>query len=248
MHLSPPQVDGRRRAALTSAALIALASGALQSAAPAALTRTVVVTGHATSSATAVVGEPGDYSFLVTSAAGVPARYDPCQAVHYRVNAAGAPASGGRDVAEALRRITAVTGITFVRDGRTDILPGDGRFTGWGSTQLIIGWATAAQRPALAGSIIGEGGLQATGRRELKIAHSYALLDAADLRRYPAGWGVGGVGAVYAHELGHAVGLGHAVSPPEVMYGRSSSSSTPTYQRGDRAGLELLGRTAGCLS
>ena len=200
-------------------------------------------------SATAVGGSATDYSFLIRARNGTPARWDPCRPIHWRVNATGAPTNGGQHIAEALRRISAATGLVFVRDGRTTLLPGAG-YLGWGTTDLVIGYATAAQRPVLAGTVVGDGGARAIGLLDgrWRLTRGYALLDRVDLARRPAGFGPGNSqGSVYLHELGHAVGLGHAVALPQVMYGRGSAKSLATWQRGDLTGLGRLGKRAGCL-
>jgi hypothetical protein len=199
--------------------------------------------------ATTVGGSSTDYSFLARNLDGSPARWNPCAPIHWRVNATNAPVNGGQHIEETLRRITAATGITFVRDGRTTILPDGRSFSGWGTTRLIIGYATATQRPRLAGSVVGDGGAQLQWvNNRWQIARGYALLDRIDLAKKPAGFGTGNTqGSVYMHELGHAMGLGHARALPQVMYGSGSASSMATWQRGDLAGLVKLGRRAGCL-
>jgi hypothetical protein len=198
---------------------------------------------------TTVGGSATDYTFLATNTGGSPARWNPCRAIHWRVNATGAPTNGGQHIEEALRRISAATGLVFVRDGRTSLLPDGRTFSGWGTTDLVIGYATATQRPQLSGTAVGDGGAQLSwlnGRWQ--ITKGFALLDRVDLAKKPAGFGTGNTqGAVYLHELAHAVGLGHARALPQVMYGRGSASSVATFQRGDLAGLARLGRKAGCL-
>ena len=199
---------------------------------------------------TTVGGSATDYSFLAVNRDGTPARWNPCRAIHWRVNATGAPVDGGRHIEEAFRRISAATGITFVRDGRTTILPDGRSFSGWGTTDIVIGYATATQRPVLAGTVVGDGGAQLTVQSDgrWQIRKGYALLDRVDLGRKPAGFGTGNTqGAVYLHELAHAVGLGHARALPQVMYGRGTAGALATFQRGDLAGLARLGRRAGCL-
>ena len=54
------------------------------------------------------------------------------------------------------------------------------------------------------------------------------------------------IATVLRHELGHALGLGHATRANEVMYGNIGSSSPTDYQSGDLAGLHSVGATAGC--
>src|SRR4051812_15068920 len=60
----------------------------------------------------------GHYAFLALDQ-GRPVRYDPCQPIHYTVNLAQAPASATADLHEALRRVSAATGLTFTDDGES---------------------------------------------------------------------------------------------------------------------------------
>ena len=54
--------------------------------------------------------------------------------------------------------------------------------------------------------------------------------------------------ALYLHEIGHVVGLGHVDDPTQVMYPTLEESDGDGYAAGDRAGLRALGAAAGCLS
>jgi len=64
---------------------------------------------------------PSGYSLTFVKADGCsPARFDPCQPVHYVMNPAQAPPGGVADVEEAFNRLAQVTGMTFVNDGMTD--------------------------------------------------------------------------------------------------------------------------------
>jgi predicted Zn-dependent protease len=49
---------------------------------------------------------------------------------------------------------------------------------------------------------------------------------------------------VLAHELAHAIGLGHVGDPDELMYPYAAGHDR--YQAGDLAGLAALGRPASC--
>ncbi|MGH9164078.1 MAG: matrixin family metalloprotease [Acidimicrobiales bacterium] len=53
---------------------------------------------------------------------------------------------------------------------------------------------------------------------------------------------------VLMHELGHVMGLGHVDEPTQIMAPhRQSVTADPRWGAGDLAGLEALGRKAGCL-
>jgi Matrixin len=54
------------------------------------------------------------------------------------------------------------------------------------------------------------------------------------------------ISTVLHHEMGHAVGLGHARQSNEVMYPIARIGSPTDYQAGDRAGLRTVGAAAGC--
>jgi predicted Zn-dependent protease len=51
---------------------------------------------------------------------------------------------------------------------------------------------------------------------------------------------------VLRHELGHALGLGHAGHPNEIMYPTVGKPSPTDYQAGDIAGLHAIGASQGC--
>jgi hypothetical protein len=51
---------------------------------------------------------------------------------------------------------------------------------------------------------------------------------------------------VLRHELGHALGLGHAARPDEVMYPLVSASSPKDFQAGDLAGLRAISPATRC--
>jgi predicted Zn-dependent protease len=59
-----------------------------------------------------------------------------------------------------------------------------------------------------------------------------------------AGAGAGGELPVLLHEMGHALGMGHAPGQPEVM--NPYDHGFTRYQPGDLAGLRHLGASQGC--
>ncbi|MCW2607481.1 MAG: peptidase and matrixin and adamalysin [Frankiales bacterium] len=189
---------------------------------------------------------------VYVDAAGRPARWDPCTPVHYVVQEGWAPQQGRRDLAEALARISAVSGLVFVDDGATDEVPSTRRaafqperYPGrW--APLLVAWVPpSATDLGLAGDVQGVTQTVALpGPAGGSIVTGQVALDAD--ARLASGFGPGTTdGEVLLHELGHAVGLGHVDDPTQVMWTQTTSAESQ-LGAGDRAGLTALGRAAGC--
>lgn len=56
----------------------------------------------------------------------------------------------------------------------------------------------------------------------------------------------GEMGALYLHEIGHVIGLGHSTSPDEIMY-PVMQPGIYDYGAGDRHGMAVLGAKGGCV-
>ena len=212
---------------------------------------------------------PGDYSFTFVSADGCrPARMNPCQPVHYAVNPELAPPDGMADVAEAFARLGMATGITFVDDGATDEPFSEGRQAyqpdrdGERWAPILVAWARLGP---------GRGDIQVVGRGRPFVRDGVvvsgiltlnvdAVTDAEKGTPLRGGFGPAGGfngigpegvtwGRVILHELAHIANLGHVGSRSELMYPETAEQTARTAQfgRGDLAGLQLLGRNAGCL-
>ncbi|MEO6204125.1 MAG: matrixin family metalloprotease [Mycobacteriales bacterium] len=182
------------------------------------------------------------------------ARWNPCAPIHYVLQTRWAPATGRADLAAALAQLSAASGLTFTDDGDTDEVPLRSRSAyqpdryGERWAPLLLGWVPGAetdlglgkgvQGVTVAVAISGkDGGAIVTGQVALDADH-----------RLPGGFGPGATeGEVLLHELAHAVGLGHVMDPTQVMFPQTTNSESQ-YGAGDRAGLQALGRKAGCLS
>lgn len=183
---------------------------------------------------------------------GDPARWDPCTPISYVVQAGWIPDAGRADLAEALRRLTAASGLRFVDEGDTDELPSRDRAPyqperyGKRWAPLLIGWVPGETTDlGLGGGVQGVSlSVAVPGREAPHLVSGQVVLDAS--RRIASGFGPGTTdGEVLLHELAHAVGLGHVLDATQVMYPQTTSSESQ-FGAGDRAGLAALGAPAGC--
>jgi hypothetical protein len=210
---------------------------------------------------------PSGYSFTFVTADGcTPVRFDPCQPVHYVTNPAKAPPGAVADVEEAFSRLAQVTGMTFVNDGMTDELSRRGPYVPdrypdrW--APILVAWSGQSGERANV-EVVGSGfpipvdDVLVSG---ILTLNSDAVSDRGKGTPVPGGFaaapGFGPIGAegvtwgrVILHELAHVLGLGHTRDRDQLMYPDVAlqTAHTTDFRTGDREGLRLLGRAAGCL-
>ncbi len=204
------------------------------------------------------------YAFLYADASGCnPIRFPACQPVHYVINDALAPPGAVDDVHGAIDRLAEATGLTFIYDGTTDEPLDVARPAyqperyGERWAPILIGWSAlgAGSGPDAAGDDI----VVAGRGNPIRVANSLVsgvlelnadvVLNRDTQERLPGGFGEGITrGRVLLHELGHVMGLGHVASEAQLMYPELAehTSSTAEFGVGDRVGLRLVGREAGC--
>jgi matrixin len=193
------------------------------------------------------------------------ARWNPCQPIHYRVNTTEAPRGVGvmRDLKAAIARVHKATGLTFVYDGPTRVIPQ--QHYGWTAKPghfppLVIAWAKrghVAGGSTLLEGTDGVGGFTTRGwsdgnvQHRTRIVSGYVVLSTTPSGTYAPGFGPGVTrGELFLHELGHAVGLQHVTDTRQIMYPVVVTGARPSaeYQAGDLAGLRKVGRKAGCIA
>ena len=197
---------------------------------------------------------PG-FLFLDRTDQGTPTRWDPCEPIHYVVNAELAPPGSIEDVHEAVRRVSAATGIRFVYEGTTDEEASISRdvyqFDRYGDrwVPVLIAWVDpdVSDIPFERGDRVAAGVAVpriAPTRLEDVYVSGWVAINADDPN--PPGFSVPGQqGPVMLHELGHLMGLGHvrAAGGADASIGRRGRR----LRSGDREGLRQLGVDGGCI-
>lgn len=201
------------------------------------------------------VEPPIDYSFLEARQGGChPVRFNPCEPIRYVVNAALAPPGAVDDLQEAFRRVEAATGLTFVNEGptseRAEVSRPRSQPERYGDrwAPVLVAWdhgerfRMGVTNPA-GGQSAPVDGVSVTG---VLIVNVDALADGKPLA---TGFGEGTTwGRVFLHELGHLVGLGHVARSDQIMFAELGvQRGAAEFHAGDRAGLRLIGKEAGCL-
>ncbi|MGH9114389.1 MAG: hypothetical protein ACRDWW_01025 [Acidimicrobiales bacterium] len=168
------------------------------------------------------------YSFEVTNSDGVPARWNPCETIHYAVVYAGAPAGWQSVVSDDMAAVQAATGFSFAYDGAyadSSEVPS--------SSQLTLSWT-----PNLTGGDM----VGLTTYWYYTLSGFTPQLVSAEIQ-LKTGLSAAAEEPVLLHELGHSMGLGH-VTGREVM--NPVDMGLTAYQPGDLGGLWRLGATQGC--
>ena len=185
----------------------------------------------------------GVYAFTMTQqGSDEPVGWDPCEPIRYQVNPTDEPAGGRQLIERALARASAATGLTFEDEGSTDKRPFTAQFVPIGTDRpVVIGWATPAEFPELAGDIAGLGGGAAEqgglGRRYYVtggVALDTDVFTAAEIAIRQQT-----LEAIVLHEIAHVVGLNHVNEPTELM--AATNSGQIDFGPGDREGLARLG-------
>ncbi|HVA73907.1 MAG TPA: hypothetical protein VNF71_05030 [Acidimicrobiales bacterium] len=173
-----------------------------------------------------------NYAFEVTNGSGAPARWNPCEALHYAVVYPGAPSGWQTDVANDINQVSAATGISLVYDGAfssSAAVPS--------TSKIVISWTS---------SITGGDDVGLTTYWYYNTSGYAAQMVSAQIQllgSLSGGSGPSGEQPVLLHELGHAMGLAH-VNAAEVM--NPVDQGYASYQAGDINGLWHLGSSQGC--
>lgn len=183
------------------------------------------------------------------------ARWNPCQKIHYKINARKSPRGGFiKDTKKAIKRLHRASGLRFKYLGRTKVVPNIRSGKSYkGKTDLVIAWTTPKKRKVLR-NLGGWGGgyWWRVSRKTGKFTKGWVLLNSKYRYKYPKGFGTGPKGGygtrgqLLMHELGHSMGLAHVKRRSEIMF-HYTYRRKAKWGNGDRRGLRRVGRPAGCI-
>ena len=214
---------------------------------------------------------PITYTFLHVAPDGcTPARFNPCEPVHYIQNGAAAPAFVVENVREAFKRLGQATGIQFVDDGLTDENTRRGpyvpeRYPGRWAPILVVWEHFPVEQTSGQSQILGKtvpmrvDEVTVSARLRFNVDAYNDESTKAPIRDGfgpPASSETGPIGRnnitwgrIVLHELAHVVGLGHTRDEGSLMYPDAAQHTIRStgFTRSDLTGLRYLGRDAGCV-
>jgi Metallo-peptidase family M12B Reprolysin-like len=179
-------------------------------------------------------GQRSDWTWLGFSGA----RWEPCRRITYRINKAGGYDGSASDIRAAVRSASRITGLSVKYLGTTrSAVARDRRGYHPSGTDIVLDWQTPRQDRGLAGGVAGIGGHWVQDKRRFD---GYVVLDRTT-RIGRRTWR-----QIIEHEIGHVLGLSHARTASQVMFG-TASQKNPRWGAGDLAGLRRIGASQGCL-
>ena len=187
----------------------------------------------------------GPHNFLYRMSDGSFARWDPCSPITFKVNYSGAPPFARSEVAKAVAKLEAVSGLDLVDTGET---AGGNDRTPPPGTKAVISFVSPAENPSIAGVAGLGGGAYYPPWNGLDAYVAQGFVHINETLTYSEGTGPTGLEGLLLHELGHMVGLDHVDSVAEVMYPTMHNLPYAGYGPGDRQGLWSLGVIRGCLN
>jgi hypothetical protein len=189
-------------------------------------------------------GDPSAFAFIETGPDSLPARWNPCRTLTYKVHL-GWELEQDKALSAAhagIRRLEEETGLEFSYEGTTDYLPKQGTKPPVG-VDVVIAFAHSGS-----GSLLDD--VPATGIAQVSIRGGvYNSAGQPTLELVSAQVVVAHDGDyLMMHELAHAVGLAHVEAQDQVLNtGPQDAWPITQYGLGDRNGLQRVGGVYGCI-
>ncbi|MCH9816567.1 MAG: matrixin family metalloprotease [Actinomycetia bacterium] len=215
--------------------------------------------------------QAGNSDFATIDVEGNPVRWNPCQAeitVQANVKKAANKKDGKKaqkkakkkalkEVKKATEKLKKSTGLPLKYNGKTKHVPTgqDWPDAQGNSGEIVVAYATRKGKYAsnlfTSSGDAGHGGISYTlwgTPTKHAIDRGYALLDAKKALKLKRGFKSGASrGNLLLHEMGHAVGLGHASDPGQLMHPNLSHATPRGFSDHDQAGLDAVGAKQGCI-
>lgn len=181
-------------------------------------------------------------------------RHDPCRTLTYRVRGKRLPKGALKDIKTTFRLVSEATGLKFRYDGKTKRVPwkgSSGRYRSYGESNFLVGYVSPKEVPSVKG-VSGLGGspsIWPSRRDSMGVTNeSHVAINVDPSFKAPGGFGAGFTrGSLLMHEVGHAVGLDHAMKKYQIMGYDHVSLGAAQWGKGDLAGLRKVGRDRGCV-
>lgn len=189
--------------------------------------------------------------------------WDPCRTIYWVVNPENEPEGARKLMAEAFAQIESRTGLNFEFFGETyetysaKRSPVNSAYPKFDSSwsPVVINYLSGElfDKAVVASGNGGEenvaafaGPDSAFDKNSKAVYVSGTVTISADwFEKSMIDWGKPGTRAVFLHELGHLVGLGHVKEPQEIMYAENNGQEQ--LGPGDKRGLALAGQST-CLA
>lgn len=199
-------------------------------------------------------GDRDEHAFLQSHPDGGPVRYDPCSPLRYVINRESAPEGAVADLRTAIAQFEDAMDVDFVFDGYTEEVPSSDRpiyqpdaYSKKDWAPILIAWVPPDQLLQPDDQAVGAAGSTYIENSRDQFVYVTGMVTFNAEAKLLPGFELGDSwGDVALHELGHLVGLAHVDDDNQVMY-PDVTAGEARLGAGDLAGLERLGREAGCM-